>query len=75
MKIDPSSQLGKSEAEIREAAKSCGNVHELAKHFGWHIQTARHANEGFELGLPERTLRPPVAPRVGVACPKPVKRK
>jgi hypothetical protein len=70
MKIDPSSEIARNEPSIREAAEKCGNLQELAKTFGWNMEVARHANEGFNLGLPERTLRPAVAPRVGVACPK-----
>lgn len=74
IKLDPNSELARRADEIRAAAKSCVTLIDLANAFGWHIQTARHANQALELGLPEKALRPAAEKHVGVAHPKPTKR-
>jgi hypothetical protein len=60
--------------EIRGISQSCKTINDLAKRLGWSMETARHANQALELGLPEAALRP--GPRTEArAVPKPVKKR
>ena len=74
-KLDPNSELARRADEIRAVAADCANLIDLARKFVWPLETARHANQALELGLPEKALRPAAKPHQGVAVPKPVKRK
>jgi hypothetical protein len=58
------SELTEMETEIRDAAKGCATIRELATHYGWHMAHAHRANEIFSLGLP--LVRPG---RVGATAP------
>ncbi len=71
--LDPKSELALRADEIREAAKTCKTIRDLADHFRWSMEVARHANQGLSLNLPEAQLRPGPA-KVAVACPKPVRK-
>jgi hypothetical protein len=75
MKPDPHSEIARRADEIREAAKTAGTVRGLADAFRWSMESARHANQALELGLPEAALRPAIERTEGKAHPKPVKRK
>lgn len=58
--------------EIREAAKHCARVLDLARKLNWPILSAAAANEQLGLGLPEiRTAGRDGARRVAQPCPKP----
>ena len=69
------SELQDRAAEIRAIAHNpkCKTVNDLAKAFGWNMETARHAREVLGLDLPDAKLRagPPTA---GQANPKPTKK-
>jgi hypothetical protein len=60
--------------EIRGIAQSCKTINDLAKRMAWNMETARHANQALALGLSPARLRGGEL-KVGVAVPKPVKRK
>jgi hypothetical protein len=58
--------------EIREAAKGCEKVLDLARKLNWPIQSAAAANDQLNLGLPEiRQAGRDGVRRVAEPCPKP----
>lgn len=58
--------------EIREAAKDCEKVLDLARKFNWPIQSAAAANDQLNQGLPEiRQAGRDGGRRVAQPCPKP----
>jgi hypothetical protein len=65
------SEILDRESEIREAAAKCETIGDLAKHFGWHIQSAVRANDIHRLGLPI-VRKSTGAPREAQSVPKPV---
>ena len=70
------SEIEDRAAEIRAIAHNpkCKTINDLAKAFGWNMETARHAREVLGLDLPDARL--PTGPATaGQAHPKPVKRK
>jgi hypothetical protein len=60
--------------EIRAIAAKCKTLNDLARAFGWNMETARHAREVLGLDLPDAKLRTGPA-TAGQACPKPTKKQ
>lgn len=75
MTLDPKSELARDADSIRDTARQCRTVRDLADKRRWSMETARHANAGLNLNLPEAKLRPPGQPTPGQACPKQGKAK
>ena len=68
------SEIQTRSAEIRLAASDCATIRDLAKVLGWPIQSAAAANDQLQLGLEWIAPGRIVAPKAGVAVPKPVKK-
>lgn len=69
------SEITRRADEIRgvAASPSCKTVNDLAKAFGWTMETARHANKELSLKLPPSRLRGGEL-RAAQSCPKPAKK-
>ena len=69
------SEITERANELRQIAKGCATVTDLARKLKWNQESARAANEQLSLGLGDVKLNRGGAPREGMAVPKPTKAK